>query len=39
MGARFKVLGVRSPQLPPLPGFGAAAGPDASPGQGSGGRS
>jgi SAM-dependent MidA family methyltransferase len=39
MGARFKVLGVRSPQLPPLPGFGAAAGPNASPGQGSGGRS
>ena len=22
MGTRFKVIGVRSPQLPPLPGFG-----------------
>jgi SAM-dependent MidA family methyltransferase len=39
MGTRFKVLGVRSPSLPPLPGFGAAVGPAASPGQGQGGRS
>jgi SAM-dependent MidA family methyltransferase len=31
MGSRFKVLGARSPELPPLPGFGAATGPDSQP--------
>jgi NADH dehydrogenase [ubiquinone] 1 alpha subcomplex assembly factor 7 len=33
MGSRFKVLAVRSPELPPLPGFSAAVAPNRSPGQ------
>ena len=33
MGSRFKVLAARSPELPPLPGFGAALPPNWSPGQ------